>query len=79
MPDRGSSPRVANAPTAIKGALVAHRKEGKLWWLNDSRFEWDVELTGMLTPGANKIALRCHCEHHLGGMFRRPFLYRAMR
>jgi len=63
----------------VNGQQVAHRKQGKLWWLNDYRFEWDVELTGMLKPGVNKIALRCHCEHHLGGIFRRPFLYRAMR
>ncbi len=42
------------------------------------RFEWDVDLTGKLKPGQNTIALRCNCEHHFGGMFRRPFLYRAV-
>ena len=63
----------------VNGKQVAHREQGKLWWRNDYRFEWDVELTGKLKAGVNTIALRCHCEHHLGGIFRRPFLYRAMR
>ena len=60
----------------INGQEVAYRKQGKLWWLNDYRFEWDVDLTGKLQVGTNTIALRCNCEHHFGGMFRRPFLYR---
>lgn len=59
----------------INGQEVAHREQGKMWWLNDYRFEWDVELSGKLKPGRNIIAVRCHCEHHLGGLFRRPFLY----
>ena len=62
----------------IDGRQVAYRRQGKLWWLNDYRFEWDVDLTGKLKPGKNIIALRCNCEHHLGGMFRRPFLYGAV-
>jgi hypothetical protein len=61
----------------INGKEAAYRKQGKLWWLNDYRFEWDVDLTGKLKAGKNTIALRCNCEHHLGGMFRRPFLYEA--
>jgi hypothetical protein len=60
----------------VNGKEVAYRKQGKLWWLNDYRFEWDVDLTGRLEAGANTIALRCNCEHHFGGMFRRPFMYR---
>ena len=60
----------------INGREVAYRKQGKLYWLNDYRFEWDVDLTGKLKAGTNTIALRCNCEHHFGGMFRRPFLYR---
>ena len=60
----------------INGQEVAYRKQGKLWWLNDYRFEWDVDLTGKLQVGTNTIALRCNCEHPFGGMFRRPFLYR---
>lgn len=59
----------------INGREVAQRKQGKVWWKNDYRFEWDVDLTGQLRPGVNSITVRCHCEHHFGGMFRRPFLY----
>lgn len=62
----------------INGKEVAYREQGKMWWLNDYRFEWDVDLTGELKAGANTIALRCNCEHHFGGMFRRPFLYRGI-
>ena len=62
----------------VNGQEVAYRKQGKLWWLNDYRFEWDVNLSGKLRAGKNDIALRCRCEHHFGGMFRRPFLYRKI-
>ncbi len=61
----------------VNGEEVAYRKQGVLWWLNNYAFEWDVDLAGKLKPGANTIALRANCEHHFGGMFRRPFLYRA--
>ena len=60
----------------VNGEEAAHREHGKLWWHNDYRFEWDVDLTGTLKAGKNVLTLRCNCEHHLGGMFRRPFLYR---
>ncbi|MEK4033928.1 hypothetical protein WOA01_13485 [Methylocystis sp. IM2] len=43
--------------------------------MNDYRFEWDVPLINELNAGDNTIALRCHNTHHMGGMFRRPFLY----
>lgn len=59
----------------VNGVEVAHREQGKLWWLNDYAFQWDVDLAGKLKSGKNLIALRCNCEHHFGGMFRRPFLY----
>ena len=59
----------------VNGAEAGYRKQGKLWWLNDYRFEWDVDLTGKLQPGVNTLVLRANCEHHLGGLFRRPFLY----
>ena len=62
----------------VNGQEVAYRKQGKLWWSNDYRFEWNVNLTGKLKSGKNNIALCCHCEHHFGGMFRRPFLYRMI-
>jgi hypothetical protein len=62
----------------VNGQEVAHREQGKLYWLNDYRFEWDVDLTGKLQAGENALALRLNCEHHFGGMFRRPFLYRKI-
>lgn len=59
----------------INGAEVAKREQQELWWGNDYRFEWDVPLINELNIGENDIALRCHNPHHMGGMFRRPFLY----
>jgi len=61
----------------VNGIEVAHREVNPIWWYNDYRFEWDVDLAGKLRPGANTLALRVHCPHHFGGMFRRPFLYVA--
>ncbi len=63
----------------LGGEEVAFRKQGKMWWLNDYRFEWDVDLTDKLVAGKNDIVLRCNVEHHFGGMFRRPFLYRPVK
>jgi hypothetical protein len=62
----------------VGGTEVSHREQGGMWWLNDYGFEWDVDLTGKLKPGNNTIVLRLHNPHHLGGMFRRPCLYRAV-
>lgn len=62
----------------IDGRQVAHRPMKGLWWLNDYRFEWDVDLAGKLKSGRNRFTLRMHNPHHFGGMFRRPFLYRAV-
>ncbi|MEK8093701.1 DUF4838 domain-containing protein [Methylocystis sp. IM3] len=59
----------------INGAEVAKRQQVEPWWVNDYRFEWDVPLINELNAGDNTIALRCHNTHHMGGMFRRPFLY----
>ncbi len=59
----------------VNGKEVAHREQEKIWWMNDYKFEWDVDLTGKLKAGKNIIALRVNCEHHFGGMFRRPFIY----
>lgn len=61
----------------VNGKEAAHRPMKGVWWLNDYRFEWDVDLTGKLRPGANVVVLRIDNPHHFGGMFRRPFLYRA--
>jgi hypothetical protein len=60
----------------VNGALVAHREYREPWWLTDYKFEWDVDLTGHLRAGENRIALRGFNPHHMAGMFRRPFLYR---
>ena len=60
----------------VNGQEVAHRTQHPLWWMNDYRFVWDVPLEGKVQPGKNTVALRFHNPHHMGGMFRRPFLYR---
>ncbi|MDQ3623227.1 MAG: DUF4838 domain-containing protein, partial [Verrucomicrobiota bacterium] len=61
----------------LNGELIAHRPFTEPWWRSNYKFEWDVELGEKLRPGANLIALRGRNPHHFGGMFRRPFLYRA--
>lgn len=61
----------------IAGRKVAERAQRPLWWHNDYRFQWDVPLEGALRADENDIALRCHIPGHMGGMFRRPFLYSA--
>jgi hypothetical protein len=61
----------------VNGHLVKHRPQKDVWWYNDYKFEWDVDLSGALQPGENTIALRIWNPHHFGGMFRRPFVYRA--
>lgn len=61
----------------INGQMVAHRKYREPWWRNDYAFEWEVDVTGKLKAGQNTITLRGNCPHHFGGMFRRPFIYRA--
>jgi hypothetical protein len=60
----------------VNGHLVAHRDYKEPWWLSDYKFEWDVDLSGHLRPGANTLAVRVYNPHHFGGLFRRPFLYR---
>jgi hypothetical protein len=61
----------------VNGEQVAHRNYSEPWWLSDYKFQWDVDLTGKLKPGKNVIAIRGFNPHHFGGIFRRPFLYRA--
>jgi hypothetical protein len=68
----------AEAWLYVNGYLVQHREQRGMWWNNDYTFEWDVDLTGKLRPGTNDITLRTNCTHHVGGMFRRPFLYRPV-
>jgi hypothetical protein len=59
----------------LNGEEVAHRIQNKLWWNNDYRFEWDIDLTGKLKQEKNILALRVDSRHHFAGMFRRPFIY----
>jgi hypothetical protein len=61
----------------INGQEVGHRPFKGVWWMNDYRFQWDVDLEGKLQPGRNSITLRINNPHHMGGIFRRPFVYRA--
>lgn len=60
----------------VHGSLVARREQNPVWWYNDYKFEWDVELTGKVKGGKNTLTLRLYNPHHFGGLFRRPFLYR---
>jgi hypothetical protein len=63
----------------INGRLVQHREQQAMWWNNDYKFEWDVDLTGFAKAGKNTITLRFQNPHHFGGIFRRPFLYQAVK
>lgn len=60
----------------VNGSLVGHRTQNQIWWYNDYKFEWDVNLTGKLKGGKNTLTVRLYNPHHFGGIFRRPFLYR---
>jgi len=62
----------------INGHLVAHRAQDPLWARNDYGFEWDADLTGAVKPGKNTITVRLHNPMFMGGIFRRPFLYRPV-
>ena len=62
----------------LDGLEIDHRQQNPLWWQNDYRFEWDVDLTGKFRPGFNGVAVACDSQGHFAGMFRRPFLYNAV-
>ncbi|MFT5258933.1 MAG: hypothetical protein ACI9J2_000880 [Saprospiraceae bacterium] len=62
----------------MNGHKVAHHELKVMWWRNDYRFEWDVDLTGYLLEGDNTLTIRINNPHHYGGMLRRPFLYLAV-
>jgi len=50
-----------------------------MWWHNDYAFNWDADVSGHLLKGANDITVRVHTTHHIGGLFRRPFLYQPAK
>lgn len=60
----------------LDGQLLAHREQKPLWWTNDYKFEWAVELSG-ISPGRHTFVLRIPVTEHFAGLFRRPFFYRA--
>ncbi|MBI2191170.1 MAG: DUF4838 domain-containing protein [Planctomycetes bacterium] len=59
----------------VNGYLAGYRPWKPMWWVNDYRFEWDVDLSGKLRAGRNVLALRVLNRHHWGGLWRRAFLY----
>lgn len=69
----------AKAWLYVNGRLVKFREQQDMWWWNDYRFAWDVDVTGYLKAGQNDITLRNWNNHHVSGLFRRPFLYRPVK
>ena len=67
----------AKAWLYVNGQLIAYRKQQDMWWINDYSFSWDVDISGKLERGKNDITVRNYNNHHVSGMFRRPFVYRA--
>lgn len=63
---------------SINEKLVAERQQKALWWLNDYNFEWDVPVSAHVVAGKNRLMLNCSSNGRLSGMFRRPFLYKAL-
>jgi len=62
----------------VNGDMVNYRFQNAMWWRNNYKMEWDVDLTGKVKPGKNTITLRLYNPHHFGGIFRRPFLYKPV-
>ena len=44
---------------------MGHRTQNPVWWRNDYKIEWDVDLAGQLLPGANTLTLRVHPDLRL--------------
>ena len=65
----------AEAWLYVNGRLVAYRPQRAMWWKNSYTFDWDVDLSGRLRKGRNTIVVRNCNQHHVSGMFSRPFLY----
>ena len=63
----------------VNGKFIAHRPQKPLWWNNDYKFQWDVNLGDSLKEGENLIVLRTAVPFHFAGIFRPPFLYEPLR
>ena len=66
----------ARAWLYVNGRLIKYRAQEDMWWWNEYSFKFDVDITEHLKLGRNDITLRNYNNHHVSGMFRRPFLYR---
>ena len=69
----------ADAWLYVNGRLVAYRPQNPMWWRNGYAYQWDVDLSKHVRKGHNLIVVRNHNEHHVSGMFSRPFLYAPKR
>ena len=59
----------------VNGGKAGQREFKEPWWLADYHYEWDVAIGSIAHAGANELALRCQNPLHMGGIFRRPFVY----
>ena len=62
----------------VDGNLQASRNQQDLWWREDYRFLWDIDLSGKLHAGDNWICLRTRVPLHLAGIFQPPFVYHRL-
>ncbi len=54
-------------------AEYAGHRDHELWWARN--LDWDLDVTPLLKPGKNIIAIRIHNNTDLGGLYRRGFLW----
>lgn len=62
----------------VDGKPVAHRTYKEPSWTGNYRFDWDVDLSGLVTAGRHSVTVGGFNPHHYAGVFRRPFLYRPL-
>ena len=62
----------------VDGRPVAHRSYREPWWTGDYRWDWDVDLSGLIDAGSHRITVGGFNSQHFAGLFRRPFLYRPV-
>lgn len=68
---------VGEAWLYLNGALLEHREQKPLMWMNDYKFSWTVPLPGDLSRGEHQLMLRVPVGEHLTGLVRTPFLRSA--